>query len=271
MTTRKLTRKLTRTNSRTNRRSISKKGLTNKKYFLTYGNAGFKKSRERLNNEALNLNIFDKTIIESDITIKSDDEFKQALKNKNFKKVFNKKRGGGYWIWKPYIVYKHLKKLNNNDILVYADAGCSIKKNSVKKFNETFNKLKKGNKKMMLNKLKPTEEYSSYQLKEKMWTKGDILNYYKVYNNNKILNERQYEANRIFIIKNDKTMEIIKKWWNSAKEHPELFDDSESKKPNKEGFIETRHDQSNISVLCKINGNCLGTDLGFISDSRIKD
>jgi hypothetical protein len=26
------------------------------------------------------------------------------------------------------------------------------------------------------------------------------------------------------IIKNDKTMEIIKKWWNSAKEHPELFD-----------------------------------------------
>ena len=101
MTTRKLTRKLTRTNSRTNRRSISKKGLTNKKYFLTYGNAAFKKSRERLNNEALKLNIFDKTIIESDKSIKSDDEFKQALKDKNFKKVFNKKKGGGFWIWKP--------------------------------------------------------------------------------------------------------------------------------------------------------------------------
>ena len=53
-----------------------------------------------------------------------------------------------------------------------------------------------------------------------MWSKGDILNYYKVYNNDKILNSVQYEGGRIFIIKNDKTMKMIKKMVGNSKKTP---------------------------------------------------
>ena len=253
---------------RTKRRTQNKKNI---KIFVTYGNKKFKKSRERLDKEAQSLNLFDKTIIETDVNIKKDSEFKEGLKNDNFKKVFNKKRGGGYWIWKPYIIYKNLKLLKKNDILVYADAGCTIKKNSYNNFTKTFKRLKNGKNKILLNKLKATNDYSISELKEKMWCKGDVLKYYNVYNNDKILNSTQFEGGRIFILKNDKTMKIFRKLWNTAKKYPELFDDSKSKIENKEDFIEARHDQSNISLLCKISDNCTGIDLDFISATRISD
>ena len=34
------------------------------------------------------------------------------------------KRGGGYWIWKPYFILKTLKeKIKYNDYLIYSDSG----------------------------------------------------------------------------------------------------------------------------------------------------
>ncbi|TLE03345.1 hypothetical protein [Helicobacter japonicus] len=35
-------------------------------------------------------------------------------------------RGFGYWCWKPYIILKTLEQLENNDILLYADIGCTF-------------------------------------------------------------------------------------------------------------------------------------------------
>ena len=52
-------------------------------------------------------------------------------------------RGGGYWIWKPYIISKMLEQINENDILVYIDAGChiNITKESKQRFNEYINMI----------------------------------------------------------------------------------------------------------------------------------
>ena len=107
---------------------------------------------------------------------------------------------------------------------------------------------------------------------EKIWTKGDIFKYHNVENNDKILNIGQLEGGRIFLIKNNKTMEIINKWWDVAKNHPELFDNSESVVPNKEGFKENRHDQSHISILCKLYEECIGQNLEpIIQAKRIRE
>ena len=89
-----------------------------KKIFITYGDNNFKESRLRICKEARRYKYFDKCFFE-DRSIINDNMFKDALNNKEFKKVFNKKRGGGYWIWKPYIIYKNLLKLEENVILVY--------------------------------------------------------------------------------------------------------------------------------------------------------
>lgn len=37
--------------------------------------------------------------------------------------VLSEKRGGGLWLWKPYIILKTLKKLKEEDIVFYCDAG----------------------------------------------------------------------------------------------------------------------------------------------------
>ena len=48
-----------------------------------------------------------------------DHEFKE--KNKD---ILSRKRGNGYWLWKPYFILKTLKeKLNEGDYLIYTDAG----------------------------------------------------------------------------------------------------------------------------------------------------
>jgi len=99
------------------------------KLFLTYGNDRFNLSKKRICKEANDLNIFDKIICETDKTIINDTEFSNQLLNNDFKNVFNSRRGGGYYIWKPYIIYKHLQLLNENDILVFVDAGCKIDNN----------------------------------------------------------------------------------------------------------------------------------------------
>lgn len=232
-----------------------------KKIFLTYGNDKFKKSRKRITKEAESLNLFDDCILETDKTILNDTEFRKALKNDSFKKVFESDRGGGYWLWKPYIVYKHLSKLNDGDILFFVDAGCKIDKNN--QIKNIFDDLNSNKYNMTLN-------INGHI--EKKWSKGDVLKYHNVENNEKILNDSQLESGRVFLIKNNNTMKIISKWWDVAKNHPELFDDSESVVPNKEGFEENRHDQSHISILCKLHEECIGQNLeSSIQAKRIKE
>lgn len=232
-----------------------------KKIFLTYGNDKFKKSRERITKEAKSLNLFDNCIVETDKTILNDTEFRKALKNDSFKNVFESDKGGGYWIWKPYIIYKHLSKLNDGDILVYTDSGCKIDKNN--QIKNIFDDLNSNKYNMTLN-------INGHI--EKKWSKGDVLKYHDVENNEKILNDSQLEGGRVFLIKNDNTMKIISKWWDVAKNHPELFDDSKSVVPNKEGFEENRHDQSHISILCKLHEECIGQNLeSSIQAKRIRE
>ena len=52
--------------------------------------------------------------------------FDKANINKNFiknhKNILSLKRGGGYWLWKPYIINDTINKINNDDILFYIDS-----------------------------------------------------------------------------------------------------------------------------------------------------
>lgn len=41
----------------------------------------------------------------------------------NNKHILDQKRGAGYWLWKPYFIYKELVKANDGDIIFYVDAG----------------------------------------------------------------------------------------------------------------------------------------------------
>ena len=35
-------------------------------------------------------------------------------------------RGGGYWVWKPWIIVDTLRQMKENDVLVYVDSGQTV-------------------------------------------------------------------------------------------------------------------------------------------------
>ena len=219
---------------------------TNSKiYFLTYGDDKFLKSRFRIIKEAKSLNIFDECICYTRDNIEND--LRDVLnKNIEFKNVFNGKRGGGYFIWRPYIFYKLLNLINNNDIIIYADAGCTINNNievidNLKKYINILHDSKSG----ILGFRNPNIE--------SIWTKSDIFNYFGVLNNEVITNTRQFCTNRMMIKKNENSLNIFSKYWDIALNNPHFFDDSESIIPNFSNFIENRHCQSVLSSLYKLS------------------
>ena len=217
------------------------------KIFLNYGDKKFKLSRQRISLEAKKLNYFDRIITETE-NIKNDVDIIDSLKNPKFKKVFNAKRGGGYWLWKPYIIYKNLKLLNHNDILVYSDSGSTIpkKKYTIDKLNEYVNIVKNSETGILA--------FRNPHIESK-WSKGDIFNHFNCLDNKDIYNTRQFSAGRLHIIRKCKhSMNIYKLWWETAKKCPNLFDDTKSNTPNFKNFIENRHDASCWSLICKING-----------------
>ena len=216
------------------------------KVFLNYGDELFTLSRKRISLEAENLNYFDKLITETE-EIRNDQEIIDCLKNSNFAKVFNAKRGGGYWMWKAYIIYKNMQLLNDNDILVYADSGSTIPNNkyTIDKLNEYINIVKNSDKGMLA--------FRNPHIESK-WTKGDVFEHFNCVDNENIYNTRQFTANRFIIRKNVHSMTLCKMWWETAKNYPHLFDDSESIIPNFNNFTENRHDQSVFSLICKTNG-----------------
>ena len=103
-----------------------------KLHFITFGGGSenYYQAVERLCGQVKSLEIFDSITGYTDKDIKSDEVFWN--KHKNF--IINNKRGYGYWIWKPYLILKKLKEINDNDILLYLDCGCEINVKQKKHF-----------------------------------------------------------------------------------------------------------------------------------------
>lgn len=209
-------------------------------YFTAYGNHNFKNSKERLRNEALNYNnIFKDVFIYNEELL--DEEFYQ--KHKEF--ISQNMRGGGYWVWKPYIILESLKKIKEGDILLYCDAGCSLNKEGEKRFMEYID---------ITNKYDILCMYLEDIHTEKKWNKMDtIMAVTGDSNDEKILDTPQCISTLLFLKKSDKTVKLIEEWQNYCNNY-HLIDDTASILPNDITFREHRHDQSVLSLLIKKHG-----------------
>ena len=89
--------------------------------FISYGDDKFKKSLKHIKKEARKIGIFDK------IKTYTPNDLPLSIKASP---LFLFEKGGGYWIWKPYIIYDALLHCKNSDVVFYADAGCTLNANS---------------------------------------------------------------------------------------------------------------------------------------------
>ena len=117
-----------------------------KKIFISYGDEKFKKNLIRIRREASRLGIFDRIKIytETDLPIEITSS-----------PLMQYERGGGHWLWKPYLIYNTLK-LYPNAIVVYADAGCTLN-NNIQEWNTLFELMKENN--TILTYYQPTVDY----------------------------------------------------------------------------------------------------------------
>ena len=214
--------------------------MTQKIHLITYGDNQFSKSKQRINNEAINSRWFDA------ITICGPENLSQEFKHE-FNDILKKPRGAGYWIWKFNIINQQLTKMANNDILIYLDAGCSINTNGKKRFNEYIEMINNSN-----------ESIISFQIKaiEKKYTTKEIFNHFNMNVND---NSGQF-AGTVLIMKNtEKMMKIIDECTNVLRTDHLLVTDHYNN-TQKSYFIDNRHDQSILSLVRKKRGSIILPD-----------
>ena len=231
------------------------------KTFLTFGNQRFKKSRERIIEEAKkvkynNTDFFDNFVMETE-NIEKEEGFKKIIDQ--IPEKWRPGRGYYWYMWKPYVIYKNLKKLKDGDILFYCDSGMKINTSNItiNRFNELVN--------IVTNKDKcPTGVVtfittgSPKDRFEYMYNTVYVFEHFNVLNDTNITHTQQNQAGVNMIYKTDKSMEIIEKWYNYAVTNPELFVGDlrvfpKTKRTQMNGFRDHRQDQSIWSVHAKLN------------------
>ena len=174
--------------------------------------------------------------------------------------ILSLSKGGGYWLWKPYIINNLLMKINENDIIFYLD--------SKYYFTEDFNNLYSQhilNNDILVWKNKPNEP--GYFMKN--WCKMDVIKKYGLYD--KVFHENAEDcwAGAVVIKKTNNTIKYIKEWLDIASIY-ENITDSPSKIENDSQFIEHRHDQSALSVvLVKNNIKTVFFEKKYLQNVRV--
>jgi len=154
------------------------------------------------------------------------------------KSILNQKRGSGYWLWKPFIIYQSLLESAYNDYVFYSDAGIEV-----------------------ISSIKPLIDLSEdIVLFENVWShqdwcKAEVL--YAMLPGGFSPTRRQLQASVILIKKTERTLEFVRDWlaWCQV---PGFIDDSPGKVSNFSGFREHRHDQAiltNMAILHGIKGH----------------
>lgn len=196
-----------------------------KKVFVSYGNAPYYKSLERIGKEAKELHIFDEIILYKDTDLPTHLLNHELLKHK---------RGGGYWFWKPFVVQQVLQKLNEDDILFYCDAGCILFPH--KEWSEYFKILKRKD-----------AIFFTYGAKMGQWCRKNLLDHFC--NLQTLKSCFQVQGTLMFLRK--PAQPIINRWYDLMHNHPEFVIDVTKEELNTESknFKEHRHDQAILTCV----------------------
>lgn len=152
---------------------------------------------------------------------------------KKYEDILNCNRGGGYWLWKPYIILKTMNSMDNGDYLFYCDSGAAY----INKVEYLIDSLEKSNQDIM-----PFE----LPLIEKQWTKTKTFELMGC--NKSIFKENnQILATYILIKVSENSRKFIEQYLKFCTNKDCLIDSNETEKY----LIEHRHDQSIFSLLCK--------------------
>ena len=211
----------------------------NSTFFISYGDNNYIQSRKRIQLEATNMG-FD------NVSVYSPQDISESFRAQTMPFI-SLPSGGGYWLWKSFLLKQTFDKMKLDDICVYADAGCHINIHGKQRLQEYYDMVNSDESGILSFYLDHIEE---------VWTTEKLFEYFNIPNADiKIRKSSQYMAGIKIIKKCKSTIDLINRYYDIAVTQPDLFSDTHnSYKPNSV-FRDHRHDQSVFSILRKQYGS----------------
>jgi len=207
------------------------------KVCLSYANWWMKSVQKFNSDKTRRSGFFDKVICASPRDL--DKEFR--LKHKNLLRYYH--RGGGYWVWKPYIIRKVLATLKKEDFLFYVDADHYV----TEAIEPLIKLMLKWNQDLL-----PFEGVLPNS-KEICWNKRDLLLAMDCDRPEFFNTPNIRAASSLWKGDSSFALKFLDEWMSYA-ENEHFLTDIPSKTLNYPEFLEHRHDQSIYSLLVKKHG-----------------
>ena len=167
----------------------------------------------------------------------SPQDLDEDFRRKN-ERILKQEKGGGYWLWKPYIIRRTLQGMEEGDFLFYADAG-SFFTGPVEPLIE-----------LMEKKNQDVLPFLARGL-ERHWTKRDVFTLMGC-DTAEYADTRQFKATFSLWRKTAFSLKLADEWLSHSQDERMITDTpNQSGKDNYPGFRGNRHDQSVWSLLCK--------------------
>jgi len=151
------------------------------------------------------------------------------------KSILTQPRGCGYWLWKPKIILDTLLMHDENDIIVYADAGVEWIENP----NYIIDRM--------------TQDIFIFgnMYQHSHWCKRDVFKKMNC-DFSHFHESKQAQASVIFFKNTEFSRKFVKEWlmWCQM---PNMIDDSPSVSENLPEFREHRHDQAILTNMALMN------------------
>ena len=148
--------------------------------------------------------------------------------------ILNQKKGGGYWLWKPYFILRTMTRAAEGDWIVYVDSGATIRSalrplcqahpeaDEILFLNDYFNRDYCKRDSFVLMGVDTPEFHDTSQL----------------------------DASLIFLRNNQRSRQFVEDWLTYCMDGRILTDDANRcGLSNLPGFVVHRHDQSVLSLL----------------------
>ena len=197
-----------------------------RKIFITYGDELYAANLSRITQMAKQTEQFDIVIPYT---------HKDLPENLLNHPLFKYQRGGGYWLWKPYIIMKTLEQCSNDDIVIYVDAGSEVFKDS--QWQKYFTTMKKS-----------SAIVFKFCCLMKHWTKKKLLDRFKQDCHNI---HQMHQILSGFSLWSRQALPFVKEWFEVMYHNPDLVIDTPDDELKYEApcFIEHRHDQAVLTCL----------------------
>ena len=212
-----------------------------KTVFISYANDAMAYSLKRIGRQARRLGIFDEVILYTPADVPP--YVRES-------RLFAAPRGAGYWCWKPAIIEDALSRFEDGTVVVYVDAGCTLRKSP--QWTEYLGHMKDYDAICFqyAENQPQWKKWGADSSKIKYWTKKQTLDFDKEYFDNPDVGELcQIMGGVLFLKGRDNS--LLKAWKELIFSHPELVEDptKEELQDQYPGFAGHRHDQSLLTPL----------------------